>query len=116
MSLESSLVTILSTVCPRVYQDFAPPDPEVPYIVFQQIGGDVIRFLDRTVASKENAEMQIAAWAASRNGAKGLILAVEAALVAATTVTAGALAACRSDFEDGPKFGSIQDFSIWADR
>jgi hypothetical protein len=117
MALEENLTALLRAICPRTFSDFAPLDTPRPYVTFQQIGGSTVDFIDKVVPSKENAVMQINAWADSRLDAKALIKQIEAALIAATEFQAAPVAAASSDFDpDMDRRCSRQDFSIWADR
>jgi hypothetical protein len=117
MTLESTLVAVLKTVCVRTFVNFAQSNTQRPYVTFQQIGGQAIDVLGREVPSKENAEMQINVWADSGSEAKTLIKSIEQALILSTEFQAAPLAAAASDFDsDIPVHGSRQDFSIWADR
>lgn len=117
MTLEEKLVALLKPICPRVRPDFAPVETERPYVTFQQIGGQAPEFIDNTIPSIENAEVQVNVWADSRLQAKDLIKQIEATLTTATTVQARAVSASASDFDaDMEIYGSRQDFSIWAER
>ena len=116
MSLESDLYTVLAAVQPAVYPDVAPPGAAVPYITWQQVGGDVVRPVDG-LPDKRNAVVQINCWAATRDQANAMALAVEAALVAATVFQARPVAAFMAAFDDDVELrGAMQDFSIWAAR
>jgi len=116
MSLESDLVTLLQTVCPRVSPDVAPTDTQRPYITWQQIGGDVIPQING-LPDKRNAMVQINCWAETRAQANALALSVEAALVAATLFLARPVSALvAAHDEDTDLRGAMQDFSIWAAR
>lgn len=117
MSLESDLVTLLKTLCPRVFPDVAPTDTQRPYITWQQIGGEALVYVEGATLNRRNAEVQINAWADTRAQANALSLQVEAALVAAAGLQArpqGALIAAHD--EDTDLRGAQQDFSIWAIR
>ena len=117
MILEEKLVALIRAVCPRVSPDFAPTTTARPYVTFQQVGGQALSFVDNTVPSIENAEIQVNVWANSLLEAKGLMKLIEEALIVATSVQARPLSACVSDFDaDIPVYGARQDFSIWADR
>lgn len=117
MTLEAYLTALLKQACAQTFPDFAPPGTALPYITYQQIYGEAIRYLGREVPTKENAVMQINVWSASRKEAKALILRVEELLILATEFQASPQAASVSDFEAGlPAYCSRQDFSIWADR
>lgn len=117
MTLEEKLFAALTAICPRVFQDFAPTNTPRPYVTFQQIGGETVEFLDRAVASKENAYVQVNVWADTRKEAKGTIQQIEVALVQATEFQASPQAAPSNDFDpDMDRYSSMQDFSVWADR
>jgi len=108
---------LLRAICPRTFCDFAPTDTPRPYVTYQQFGGEVPSFLDRTVPDKENASIQINVWSDTRAEAKGLIKQIEAAMIGATVFQASPQAACSSDFDaDMARYGSRQDFSVWSDR
>lgn len=117
MSLETDLVAALKVICPRTFTDFAPALTPRPYITFQQIGGDVVKYVGKEVPSIENGEIQINVWADTRTAAKTMIKQIEAALIVATTFDAKPVAAASSDFDsDMERYCSLQSFSIWADR
>lgn len=119
MSLETSLFTVLSTTLgsSQVYPDAAPAGTLPPYITYQQIGGEATTFVDNLVPSKENALMQIEVWATTRLAAKAMSLAVESALTVATTLQARSVGAAQATFDEETDLrGSMQDFSIWANR
>lgn len=114
MSLETDLHTLLAAICPRVYPDFAPAKTVAPYITWQQIGGAAPCNLDNTLPASRNGRIQINAWATTRIAANALALAVEAAMIAAGHRPVGALLATAD--EDLNLRGTIQDFTVWADR
>lgn len=117
MSLETDLTDLLRTICPRTFCDAAPANTERPYVTYQQIGGDVIQLLDRTVPSKENATIQIGVWSDGRIEAKTMIKQIEAAMITTTAFQASAIAATSADFDsDNLVYSNSQDFSVWADR
>lgn len=117
MSLETQLTTLLLTVCPRVFPDFAPITTARPYVTYQQIGGESVNMLDRWVPNKRNATMQVNVWSATRAEAMTLIQSIEDALRMTTVFQAESQNAPTTDFDaDGPLYSAIQDFSIWADR
>lgn len=117
MSLESDLVAALTAMCPRVFPDFAPVGTAMPYVTWQQIGGEPLTCLDGSLPDKRNAEVQVNVWALSRLEANTLLLQIEAALCASTAFAATPSSALRSSFtEDEGRRGAEQDFSIWATR
>lgn len=117
MSLESSLFTVLSGVCPRTFPDVAPTTTVRPYVTYQQIGGDAVNFVDRLVPSKRNARVQVNVWADTRASAVSTMQAIEDAIRMSNLFQAEPESAMTSDYDtDMLVYGSAQDFSIWADR
>ncbi|MGV3679769.1 MAG: tail completion protein gp17 [Acidovorax sp.] len=117
MSTESDLVELLQTVCPRVYPDVAPAGATNPYIVWQGLGGNTLRFLDNTPASLRHGYLQIGVYSTTRAQSLALIRQAEDALCASGLFTAGPMGEPISTYEDDTKlFGSIQRFSIWGAR
>lgn len=117
MSLETSLYTVLSGVCPRVYPDMAPNGTAAPYVTWQQIGGASPFFTEGALPNKRNARIQINAWAKSRMEANSICMQIEQAIVGSVLFSgepAGALLAAID--EDSELRGAMQDFLIWADR
>lgn len=117
MSLESALVTLLQAQCPRVFPDVAPWDTARPYITYQQIGGPAPVYVEGALPAERAAWVQINCWADTRLAANTLMLQVEAALVAASSLTAKPQAALQAAHDDDTdRRGASQDFEIWASR
>jgi len=116
MALEVDLNALLKTLCPRVFPDIGPePLPVRPYVTWQQVGGEAITFLDRTLPGKRNARMQINVWADTRLAANTLALQIENALRLSTAFQASPVGALVSGYElDVKLYGCRQDFSIYA--
>lgn len=117
MSLESSLYSTLSPICPRVFPDIAPATTATPYITWQQVGGSSFVYTEGALPNKRNARIQINVWADSRMTANSICMQIEETLCASPLFTAepaGALLAAVDD--DTDLRGSMQDFYIWADR
>lgn len=118
MSVESDIFNVLKgLVGNRVFPDFAPVTTQRPYITYQQIGGQAVSFLEKSLPSKKNGVYQINVWADTRAQGAALALGIEAALVAATAFEATPTGAPFGDFDaDIPVYGCRQDFSIWSER
>lgn len=117
MTVESDLFTLLKTVTPRVFPDFAPVTTARPYATYQQVGGEALTFIGREVPSKKNGEFQISVWADTRASAQTLILAIESAMTLATAFQAKPVSAAVCDYDaDVPVYGARQDFSVWSNR
>lgn len=118
MSAEAALVPLLTgLVAGRIYPDVAPSGAGLPRIVYQQVGGVGLSFMDGAMPSKENGRMQIVCWAATRLAAINLAKQVEAAVCAAPALQATPLAARASDYEQETNlYACRQDFSVWPNR
>lgn len=117
MTVESNLFDCLKgLVSNRVYPDVAPFGVEKPYITYQQVGGDVVTFIDSTMPSKRNGRFQLNVWATTRLAAAALARQVESALVTSSALRATPMGAAVSSYEpDTLLYGSRQFFSIWFD-
>jgi hypothetical protein len=115
LSLESDLFDALKgLVGNRVYPDVAPQGVARPYIVYQQVGGRAVNFVDPTVPSKKNARIQVAAWADTRAAASALGRQIEDTLRAAAALQITVLGAPVATYDEETKFrGTRQDFSAW---
>ena len=116
MALEADLNTLLKTVFARVYPDIAPdPLPARPYCTYQQVGGESVTFVDRTLPGLRNARMQINVWSNTRLEAATLARQVEDALRLATVFQVQPMGALVSDYEPDLKlYGTRQDFSVFS--
>lgn len=114
VTIEATIFSALTAlVDARCYPDVAPEKVERPYIVYQQVGGAAINFLDGSVPSKRRSRFQVAIWGDTRAEVAELAAQVSNALrgVAAlqTTVEGEPLA----QYEPDTKLrGSLQDFSF----
>lgn len=117
MSMESDLYALLAGICPRTYPDVAPANSERPYLVWQQIGGESLRYADNTAMDKRFPVVQIAAWSESRLQSLSLIRQVEDALCASTAFTAQPQGEPISQHEpETGLYGNTQRFAIFAPR
>lgn len=115
--MESDLATVLVAVCPRVYPDVAPPGAAPPYITFQHIGGQPLRYVNNVAANQRHSMVQVNTWAATRAEALSLCRAIEEALCAASVFTARPDSEPLGDVDgDTDRRGCLQDFSIWSAR
>lgn len=118
MSAEAALVPLLTAlVAGHIYPDVAPSGAGLPRIVYQQVGGQSIAFMDGTFPSKENGRMQIVCWAATRLAAINLAKQVEAAVCGSAALQATPLGARASEYEQETNlYACRQDFSVWPNR
>jgi hypothetical protein len=114
VTFEADLFTLIKTVTPRVYPDFAPVSTTRPYVTYQQIGGDVINPLANEAPGKRNSELQITVWSSTRAESLQVSRAIEDAMRLATAFQARPIAAAVADYDaEIPVFGARQDFSVW---
>ena len=118
MTTESDLFNTLKTlVANRVYPDLAPLNTARPFIVYGQVGGESLAFLNNVLPDKKHGRFQIDVYADSRAACAVVALQVEAAMSAATVFNARAIGAPTSTYEPEVLiFGSQQDFSIYSTR
>lgn len=118
MSAEATIYTLLTgLVAGRVYPDVAPEGAALPRIVYQQVGGEGLSFMDGALPSKENGRMQIACWSTTRAASIALAKQVEAAVCGSAALQAIPLGARASDYEqDTNLYACRQDFSVWPNR
>jgi hypothetical protein len=119
MTVESDLLALLEPlVGGRVYATEAKNGVAAPYLVYQQVGGVAVAFLDRgAMPSKKNGRFQINTWAQTKVEVTALALIVESTLVLSTRFQAEALGApIDVDGTLVDLFGMQQDFSIWSNR
>lgn len=116
--MEAKLVTLLETLCQRVFFDVAPEGTAAPYVTLHHIGGKSLRALDGDHCGERNTYMQVNVWAASRLASLTLARAIEDELT-----TSADFQVVRPDGEpiadhdlDTNLFGTIQRFSIWSTR
>jgi hypothetical protein len=117
INLETMLAAALQPLCQRTYPDVAPEGTATPYVVWHILGGRTVQYVEGPLANRRNALVQINVWHESRAVANQLSLDIEAALVAHTTLRAEVQGGLQSAYdEDAHLRGSMQDFSMWADR
>jgi hypothetical protein len=109
-----SLVTADANGIFSIFPDVAPAGTAVPYLTFQQVGGQVVSFMESAVVGKRNGRFQLNCWASTRAAAAALSRQVEDALVTNTTLRAIPIGAPIATYEeDTLLYGTSQDFSIW---
>jgi hypothetical protein len=117
LHIEKTLYEVLRTVCPRVFPDVAPVKTPLPYVVYQQYGGQPVVFVEGALADKRNSYIQINVWGSTREECNKISLMIETALVTSQSLQATPLNELSATFdEDTSVRGSMQDFSIWSQR
>lgn len=114
MTVEADIFNALKgLVTNRVYPDDAPMGVALPFIVYQQVGGQAINYL-AGVPDKRNGRFQFDVWAATRKDAAALIRQVEDALRLDQTLLADTMTGALATREPETNlYGYTQDFSIW---
>lgn len=114
MTVEELIHTALSPlVSSRVIADLALEGTPLPYITYQQVGGEAINFIDPTNPNKSNGRFQISVWATNRTECARIARQAEAELRQAPLQTT-VLGAMTAIYEPQTKIhGSQQDFSFW---
>lgn len=116
MSIETDLVALLKAINPRTYPDVAPEGTTTPYVTYQQIGGESIRYADNTADSRFPT-IQVNVWSRTRMEASTLIQQIEDALCAAPAFQATPQGDAMSRYEpDTQLYGSIQRFDVFGPR
>lgn len=118
MNVEAEIKTLLGgLVAGRVYPDVAPAKASLPRIVYQQVGGRSLNYVDQQIPDVKNGRFQLACWAATREAATALALQVEAIMILAEKIQAQPLGAHASTREsDTGLYGARQDFDVWSAR
>lgn len=115
MPVRDDLYAALGPLCSnRVWPLVAPQNVSTPYMVYQQVGGQPVAFLESAVVGKRNGRFQVTAWAATNRVAAQLIQDAADVLVTNATLRARPVSEPVDTFDaDTGLYGSRQDFSIW---
>lgn len=118
MSIETSLHTVLTTVCPRVRLTVGESGIAVPFMTWQTIGGEPINAMDNSLPGQRRVLVQVNAWALTQLEALALLQAAEVALRAAPGFVATPSGeAIATPYEPTTKrYGALQRYSIWGNR
>lgn len=116
MSIESDLVALMKAINPRTYPDVAPEGTTTPYVTWQQIGGQSMRYLDGTADSRYPL-IQINVWSQTRIESSTLIQQIEDAICASAAFQALPQGEPISAHErETGLYGSMQRFEIFGAR
>lgn len=117
MTMEASLIALVQPLCSQVFPDFAPVGTLPPYVIYQGIGGQPLRYTEGTAASLRHTLLQVEVWSDRRAQALQLARALEDAL-STTQVFVARPASEPTNLadEDLPRYGCRQDFEVWATR
>lgn len=113
MSIEATLFEVIGPLVDgRVFPDTASGKTELPFVIYQQIGGQPVNYL-AGVPDKENGRFQVVVWSDDREQANALLRAIRASLCVAP-LQATVMNGVNSLYEPETGLrGAQQDFSIW---
>jgi hypothetical protein len=97
----------------NVFPDHAPDNHSAyPLVIWQQVGGQVVEFLDCTIGNQWNARVQVWTWARSRMEADSLAYSVRVALVG--TLKATTYGGSTWEYNEVLHlYGQRTDYSVW---
>lgn len=115
MSYEAALVALLEPLVDgRVYPDEATTQQDGAYMLYQQVGGEAVQYLEPVHPGLRHARVQLQVWSSSRAGTNDLARQAEQALVEHPTLRAYVYGAAVSRYESDLRlYGAMQDFGIW---
>ena len=117
MSLETDLIAVLQQHSFAVHAGTAPYDTPKPYVTWQHIGGDPLRYTDNAPAAQRNALIQINTWASRPQEAHALILQIQEALCASPAFQATPHGEAIGAYDDADvASGYLQTYSITGAR
>ena len=98
----------------RVLPDFAPEDTDLPFIVYQAVGGEPINFVTGEQPDKQPVRMQVSVWAETRMQASDLGQKVESAIRAATALQPEVATGRVATYDETTRYrGTRQDFYLF---
>lgn len=119
MSLETDFSAVLLTKCPRVTPGTSALNSARPFITWDHIGGDPLRYVDGTASTDVLALLQVRTWANTRAESLALARQIEDALCASTAMSARPISLPFCDVEDAvepPLYYAQQEFEVLGDR
>lgn len=113
--METTLQTTLAAICPRTYPTVAPSTVTAPYVLWQQVGGVDMSYIENNRAMR-HALVQISVWGPSPAAIGAIRDSIESALRQNATLIAKPSGAHRMLYEPDTKLhGLQQDWDIWTD-
>lgn len=114
MTIEQEIYSLLSPlVNKRVYPDVPPDNMQLPFILYQQVGGESEQYVDNKLPDARHSRIQINVWSETRAEANTLARTIEKTLVESDLVceTYGGLTAVYDSVVR--IYGTRQDFGFW---
>lgn len=117
MALESDVMALLLECCPRVHVGTAPESTVKPYVTWQHVGGESLRYVDNTAAAQRKPDIQVNTWGETPLQAFSLSLDIEEALCAAAGFVAKPHSEPIGAYDDANvASGYLQTFTILGAR
>lgn len=120
MSLETDLVTLLQAQCPRVFPSGAPVNTTRPFVTWEHIGGDPLRYIEGTAATQKLAILGISVFSSSKSEAMSLAAAIETAICTSTAFSGrpsnGLPRGDHSDDVEPAIYWTTQEFEVLGAR
>jgi len=126
MALEDELLTRIRKHCTRVSTPTAPFGTARPYVTWQHVGGQAVRWYDNTAPGFRNAQIQVNTWADTKKAAFDLLRDIEEELCkidpgvhfTARPMEEPSDAYIEGDEgqEPGVLQGALQTFTVWGAR
>lgn len=118
MTIESDIYNLISPlVAGRVHPDFSPINTAKPFVVYAQVGGQAMSYVENVLPSKKHGRFQIDVYSNTRAECAAIALQIETLMTGASAFQARALSAPISGFErDTLVYSSMQDFSVFSER
>lgn len=118
MTIESTLVSLLSSQFSGEFYPDTADDPSAPFCTYQQVGGSSAEFVTNDQPNKRLVRFQFNVWATSRPDASTLMRTLRDTLLADTSLQASAVGELVAEYKEeapaGAKYGARQDFTFFA--
>lgn len=118
MTVEAAIyAAIKPLVADKCFPDVAPFGTVAPWAVYQQVGGEDVSVISRTLQDRQNGRFQISFWGKTRAEVAALALAAEDAMIMSLDFDARAIGSPVAVYEnDTLLYGTHQHFSVWSSR
>ncbi|RZS80652.1 DUF3168 domain-containing protein [Pigmentiphaga kullae] len=110
---EALIAAVGNDVGDRVFPDSAPYETPTPYVVYSQVGGTPVQFVEGDLPDKRNGRWQINVWDVLRDDASRIARRIELALVHPPLLSTVMSSIAAAHDEGTDLRGTRQDFSIW---
>jgi len=119
VSLETDFSAALLAQCPRVTPGTSALNSQRPFVTWDHIGGDPLRYMDGSAGAQVLALLQVRSWASTRAEALAMARQIEDAVCTAARLSARPIGLPFCDVEDAvepPLHYAQQEFEVLGDR